>query len=181
VSGARGSLLVTGGARSGKSRYALERALAHPPPRVFVATAEPADDEMAARIVAHRAERRDAFATVEEPRDLAAAVTRVVATSAVVLVDCMTLWIANLLASPPGAEIEGAIDALAAAVATSPHPVILVTNEVGCGIVPFAAETRQFRDVLGIANQRLAAAVETVVLMVAGIPLVVKGAAGDPR
>ncbi len=182
MNGARASLLVTGGARSGKSRYALERAMALPPPRVFIATAQPGDAEMAARIGDHRAERGDTFTTVEEPRGVAAALARVAPASVVVVVDCLTLWIANLLATALSAvDVEDAIDALVAAVAASACPVVVVTNEVGSGIVPFVEETRRFRDLLGLANQRVAAAVESVVLMVAGVPLIVKPVARDSQ
>ncbi len=182
MSDARASLLVTGGARSGKSRYALERAMALPPPRLFIATAEARDAEMVLRIGGHRAERGDAFATVEEPRAVAAALARGAPASGVVVIDCVTLWIANLSASAtsPG-DVESAIDALAAAIGTSACPVVVVTNEVGSGIIPFVEETRRFRDLLGLANQRVAAAVHSVVLMVAGLPLVVKPAARDAR
>jgi adenosylcobinamide kinase/adenosylcobinamide-phosphate guanylyltransferase len=182
VSDARAALLVTGGARSGKSRYALERAMALPPPRVFIATAEPGDAEMAARIRDHHAERGDAFATVEEPRAVAAALARAAPASGVVVIDCLTLWMANLSANATSpVDVERAIDALAAAVATSACPVVVVTNEIGSGIIPFVEETRRFRDLLGFANQRVAGVVDSVVLMVAGQPLVVKPATRDPR
>jgi len=170
----RASVLVTGGARSGKSRYALARALAHPAPRAFIATAETRDGEMAARIALHRAERGGDFATIEEPLALGDAVARAGRTAAVVVVDCVTVWVANLLAAaPPDAEVEAAIADVAARIATSPAPTIVVTNEVGSGIIPFEAETRRYRDVLGTANQRLAEAIDEVVLMVAGRPLFV--------
>jgi len=175
VSGGRGSLLVTGGARSGKSRYAISRAMARPVPRVFVATAEPRDADMAARIGAHRADRGEAFTTVEEPVAVVTALARVPPESGVVVLDCVTLWIANLLAADPtDGDVERAIDTLAACVAVHAVPVIVVSNEVGSGIIPFDPATRRFRDVLGLANQRLAAAVESVVLMVAGLPVAVK-------
>lgn len=175
----RGSLFVTGGARSGKSRYALARAAALPPPRVFLATAEAGDADMAARIAAHRAERGDGFTTVEEPLAVAAALARLAPETGVVVLDCMTLWIANLLATGPSdAEVERAVDAVAAAVASRPGPVVVVSNEVGSGIVPFDPATRRFRDLLGIANRCLAATVESVVLMVAGLPIVVKSPRG---
>jgi adenosylcobinamide kinase/adenosylcobinamide-phosphate guanylyltransferase len=175
AAGAGGSVLVIGGARNGKSRYAVARALALPPPRVFVATAEPRDADMAARIAAHRVERGDAFATVEEPRALAHALAGLPSATTVIIVDCVTLWIANLLATDPSDhEVEQEIDGVAARVASSTASVIVVSNEVGSGIVPFEPETRRFRDLLGVANQRLAAAVENVVLMVAGIPVAVK-------
>ena len=96
------------------------------------------------------------------------------------VLDCLTLWIANLSTSAP-ADVERAIDDLAATVAASACPLVVVTNEVGSGIIPFVEETRRFRDLLGAANQRLAAAVEFVVLMVAGIPLVVKGGTQETR
>lgn len=177
MSGARGSLLVTGGARSGKSRYALAHALTFPAPRVFVATAERRDADMAVRIAAHRTERGATFSTVEEPRAVATALARVPAATGVVVVDCVTLWIANLLAAdPPDGDVDEAIAAFATRVAANAVPVVIVTNEVGAGIVPFDPATRRFRDMLGVANQRLAAAVESVVLMVAGLPLTVKPA-----
>jgi adenosylcobinamide kinase/adenosylcobinamide-phosphate guanylyltransferase len=167
------SLLVTGGGRSGKTRYALAWARALPPPRVYVATAAAGDAEMAARIAAHRAERGEAFTTIEEPRALAAALARLPAATGVAVVDCLTLWIANLLAEDD-ARIEDAIAALAAGVAAAPFPTVVVTNEVGSGIVPFEPATRRYRDLLGLANQRVAAAAGGVVLLVAGLPLVVK-------
>jgi adenosylcobinamide kinase/adenosylcobinamide-phosphate guanylyltransferase len=173
----RTSVLVTGGARSGKSRYALARARALPAPRVFVATAQAGDSEMAARIDAHREERGTDFTTIEEPRALAAALARVPAGTGVVVVDCVTLWIANLLGlDPPPADVEAAIDEVAVRVATSAVPIVLVTNEVGAGIVPFDPVTRRFRDLLGDANQRLAAAAGALVLMVAGVPLALPAA-----
>ncbi len=168
----RGSVLVTGGARSGKSRFVLTRALAHPPPRVFIATAEAGDAEMAARIAAHRAERGGEFMTIEEPVALAEELERATRDASVVVVDCVTLWIANLLGRGlSDAQIQDAVAAVAERVRTSPRPTILVTNEVGGGIVPFEPETRRYRDLLGAANQRLADAVDEVMLMVAGRPL----------
>ena len=165
----RGSLLVTGGARSGKSRFVLTRALAHPPPRVFIATAEPGDAEMAARIAAHRAERRGEFVTIEEPVALAEELERATRDASIIVVDCVTLWIANLLGRGlSDVDVDAAVSAVAERVRTSRSPTILVTNEVGAGIVPFEPETRRYRDVLGAANQRLADAVDEVVLMVAG-------------
>jgi adenosylcobinamide kinase/adenosylcobinamide-phosphate guanylyltransferase len=175
AAGAVGSVLVIGGARSGKSRYSVARALALPPPRMFVATAEPRDADMAARIATHRAERGEAFTTVEEPRALAQALAGVPNGTSVVVVDCLTLWIANLLANGPSDRaVEEAIDEVAGRVASSTASIIMVSNEVGSGIVPFEPDTRRFRDLLGVANQRVAAAAENVVLMVAGIAVAVK-------
>jgi len=174
VKGTGTSLLVTGGARSGKTRYALDRALAHQPPRAYVATATPGDAEMAARIAAHRGERGDAFMTIEEPRALARALERVAPAAGVAVLDCLTLWIANVLDEYSDRELRSAVEELAGIVASRPFAVIIVSNEVGSGIVPFDPRVRRFRDLLGFANQQVAAAVDRVVLMVAGLPVVVK-------
>jgi adenosylcobinamide kinase/adenosylcobinamide-phosphate guanylyltransferase len=171
-----GHLLVTGGARSGKSAHALACARALPAPRTFVATAEPGDAEMAARIAAHRRERGADFATVEEPLAVATALRRLPVGCGVAVVDCLTLWIANLLAVRDDAGVRREIDVLGDVLAAAAFPVVLVSNEVGAGVVPADATARRFRDLLGTANQRLAAAVDRVVLMVAGQPLVVKPA-----
>jgi len=169
------SLLVLGGARSGKSRYALAHARRLPAPRVFIATGESRDAEMAVRIDAHRVERGDAFTTVEEPRALAAALGRISPTTGVVVVDCVTLWIANLLETAASdADVERDVDGVAARLADAAVPLVVISNEVGAGIVPFDAAVRRYRDLLGLANQRLADAAEMVVLMVAGQPLIVK-------
>jgi adenosylcobinamide kinase/adenosylcobinamide-phosphate guanylyltransferase len=168
-------MLVTGGARSGKSAYALARARAFPAPRVFIATATAGDDEMASRIAAHRRERGAAFRTIEEPLAPAAALAGLARATGVAVVDCVTLWITNLLPRADDPAIAAAIATLAGTIARCGFPVIVVTNEVGWGIVPFDAETRRFRDLLGLANQRLASAVDEVVLMVAGIAVAVKG------
>jgi len=168
-------MLVTGGARSGKSAYALTRAGLLPAPRVFIATATAGDSEMASRIAAHRRERGAGFATIEEPLAPAAALAGLDCATGVAVLDCVTLWITNLLARADDPAIAVAITTLAGTIARCEFPVIVVTNEVGWGIVPFDAETRRFRDLLGLANQRLASAVDEVVLMVAGIPVAVKG------
>jgi adenosyl cobinamide kinase/adenosyl cobinamide phosphate guanylyltransferase len=163
--------LVLGGARSGKSRYGEGLITVLSPPWVFVATAEPGDDEMRARIAAHRARRAPAWKTVEAPHELAEAV--VLAQPMPVLVDCLTLWLSNLMlaATDIDAEIgrlERVLDAVSA-------PVVLVSNEVGSGIVPEHPLGRHFRDAQGALNQRMAARADRVVLMVAGLPLAVKG------
>jgi adenosylcobinamide kinase/adenosylcobinamide-phosphate guanylyltransferase len=166
--------LVLGGARSGKSRFALGLAEAAPGPRVYVATAEGLDAEMRERIARHRAERGAAWATVEEPVELAARLPELARRYPVVLVDCLTLWVSNLLhadAARAEERLGGLVEALAAAAAAR---VILVANEVGMGIVPEAPLTRAFRDLAGRLNQMVAAAAGEVFLVAAGIPLKLK-------
>ena len=163
--------LVLGGARSGKSRYAARLITALPPPWIYAATGQALDDEMAARIDAHRARRGAGWTTVEAPRDLAAALAA--HTRAPVLVDCLTLWLSNLMMAD--AQVEQEIDRLARALAAAAAPVVLVANEVGSGIVPDNALARRFRDLQGGLNQRIAALADQVVLLVAGLPLYVKG------
>jgi len=167
--------LVLGGARSGKSRYAesLIAGLAPPwqPPWTYVATAEPGDAEMAERIAAHRSRRGANWQTIEAPRDLAAALETCRMTP--VLVDCLTLWLSNLMLAD--ADIDTEIAALEQALAARQAPVVLVANEVGSGIVPDYPLGRRFRDLQGMLNQRIAARADRVVLMVAGLPLALKG------
>lgn len=168
------SLFVIGGARSGKSRHAV----AIQPRRarvVFVATAEARDDDMLARIARHKAERPDHWTTVEEPHELAARLREALESADAVVVDCLTLWVANLMARGDGDDaILKAADALAALADAGLADLTLVSNEVGEGVHPETADGLRFRDLLGQVNQRLAAACERVVLMVAGIPLVIK-------
>jgi adenosylcobinamide kinase/adenosylcobinamide-phosphate guanylyltransferase len=163
--------LVLGGARSGKSRYAESLITALPPPWIYAATGQALDAEMAARIDAHRARRGAGWTTVEAPRDLAAALAA--HAKAPILVDCLTLWLSNLMMAD--AQIEQEIDRLARALAQAAAPVVLVANEVGSGIVPDNALARRFRDLQGGLNQRIAALADQVVLLVAGLPLYVKG------
>ena len=154
---------VLGGARSGKSRHAQALAEALEGDRVFVATAQGFDDEMRDRIARHRADRDARWRTVEAPIDLAAAIPG----DGVVLVDCLTLWTSNLLLRER--DIPAATDALLAAIAATQARVILVANETGLGIVPDNALARRFRDEAGRVNQRVAAAVESVDFVLAGI------------
>jgi adenosylcobinamide kinase/adenosylcobinamide-phosphate guanylyltransferase len=163
--------LVLGGARSGKSRYAENLIAALPPPWTFVATAEAGDAEMAERIAVHRLRRGKDWHTVEAPHDLSAALTAV-ATDAPVLVDCLTLWLSSCLLA--GADLEVEIARLEAALSGRPAPIVLVSNEVGFGIVPDNELARRFRDLQGRLNQRMAARADRVVLMVAGLPIAVK-------
>jgi adenosylcobinamide kinase / adenosylcobinamide-phosphate guanylyltransferase len=163
--------LVLGGARSGKSRYAESLVAALPPPWVYVATAEAGDAEMAERIAAHRARRGKDWQAVEAPQDLAAVLADAECTTPV-LVDCLTLWLSNRMLA--GADIEADTAQLEAALDSRRAPAVLVSNEVGLGIVPDNALARRFRDLQGRLNQRMAARADRVVLMVAGLPLVVK-------
>jgi len=164
--------LVLGGARSGKSRYAESLIAKLPPPWVYIATAEAGDAEMAARIAAHRARRGPDWRTVETPRDLAGALAA--CDAAPVLVDCLTLWLSNLMLA--NAEIDAETVRLEDALAAAKAAVVLVANEVGSGIVPEHALGRRFRDLQGVLNQRMAARADRVILMVAGLPLTVKSA-----
>ncbi|GJE59805.1 bifunctional adenosylcobinamide kinase/adenosylcobinamide-phosphate guanylyltransferase [Methylobacterium trifolii] len=161
--------LVLGGARSGKSAYAealIEREAA---PWLYLATAQAWDDEMRARIALHRARRGAGWTTRDVPLDLPAAVAEA---TGPVLVDCLTLWLTNLILSE--ADVEGVSAALRAACAAAPGPVVLVGNEVGLGIVPDNALARRFRDAAGRLHQQLAAQADRVVFMVAGLPMIVK-------
>ena len=166
--------LVLGGARSGKSRYAEGVITALPPawqrPWTYVATAQAGDAEMAERIAAHRARRGPNWKTVEAPRDLPVALK---SAPGPVLVDCLTLWLSNLMLAEADIEAETAL--LEQALAVAAAPVALVANEVGSGVVPEYPLGRRFRDLQGLLNQRIAARADRVVLVVAGIPLAVKG------
>jgi len=179
--------LITGGARAGKTAFALALARRHPGPVVYVATAEARDAEMAARIQRHRAERPPHWATVEAPLSLAAALSHVPPTALVVL-DCLTLWVSNLLLarlpaafSPQEGEAAaaaalGAVDDLLTWQQRAGNDLLVVSNEVGLGIVPADPLSRLYRDVLGRANQTVAAAATRVYLVVAGLALELRSA-----
>jgi adenosylcobinamide kinase / adenosylcobinamide-phosphate guanylyltransferase len=169
-----GIVLVTGGARSGKSRYAEESARATGGRLLYIATAEARDEEMARRIAAHRARRGAEWTAVEAPVEIARALTENRGRFDAALVDCVTLWLSNLLERADETAIDGAVGAFIAGARDFGAPVFVVTNELGSGIVPESALARKFRDVAGWTNQRLAAAADEVVLMVAGLPVVVK-------
>lgn len=163
-------VLVGGGVRSGKSAFALHLARGLGARRVFVATAQAFDREMEERIAAHRAERAGAFLTVEEPLDLAGALER--ADGDVVVVDCLTLWISNLLLRGDGAAAVAAqVEAVAAVLARRRVHAVLVTNEVGMGVVPESALGRAFRDAAGRAHQRLARDADRIYLAALGCVL----------
>lgn len=184
------STFVTGGARSGKSRFAVTEQADHRRV-VFLATAQAGDADMAARIARHRAERPAHWTTIEEPLDLVARAEEVGAGTGggalsarrgalargvdAIIIDCLTLWVANrvLAGHTDGAILQGA-DALADLVERRPCAITIVSNEVGAGVHPETSAGLRFRDLLGSVNQRIAAACDRVVLLVAGLPLVVK-------
>lgn len=169
---------ILGGARSGKSRRALALAEAAAPRRVFIATAEAFDAEMADRIARHKAERDASWTTVDAPRDLPDAIRRTTAPDRVVVADCLTLWATNLLLGE--ADLDAATRDLEAALAAAAGPLLLVSNEVGLGIVPDNALARRFRDVAGRINQAAAAGAGLVEFVAAGLPLVMKRPAAGP-
>jgi adenosylcobinamide kinase / adenosylcobinamide-phosphate guanylyltransferase len=163
-------VLVLGGARSGKSRIAQARAEALPGELVYVATGEALDAEMAERIARHRADRGPRWRTVESPIDLPDAIRR--ENGRVLLVDCLTLWLSNLLLGER--DIAAATDQLLAALDAASGTVLLVSNEVGLGIVPENALARRFRDEAGRMHQRVAAVADEVLLVAAGLALRMK-------
>jgi adenosylcobinamide kinase/adenosylcobinamide-phosphate guanylyltransferase len=171
------SLFIVGGARSGKSRFALAGLPARGRVSVIV-TAEAGDADMGARIRRHQAERSPHWTTLEAPRDLVPRLGAALGTADTVVVDCLTLWVANLMTRGDGDEaILKEADALASVAAAPAGDVRIVSNEVGLGVHPPTVEGLRFRDVLGFVNQRVAAAAHRVVLLVAGLPLVVKDTA----
>ena len=163
--------LILGGARSGKSARAL--ALAGEPPHVFIATAEMLDAEMHERVRRHRAGRGESWGLVEEPLELAAAIRANAAEGATVVVDCLTLWLSNLMHHERDVEVE--TEALIKALVDAPGRLVLVSNEVGMGLVPVNALGRDFRDAQGRLNQRIAGVADHVEFVAAGLPLVLKG------
>jgi adenosylcobinamide kinase / adenosylcobinamide-phosphate guanylyltransferase len=164
--------LVTGGARSGKSGFAERLAASLGQPVLFVATAEPLDEDMRQRIERHRLSRPAGWQTIEEPLSVAVALRARAPSGGAVLLDCVTLLVSNLLLA--GRPVRPEVDALVQWQKQSGAILIAVTNEVGLGIVPDNALARQYSDALGEANQVLAAAADEVILMVAGLPLAIK-------
>ncbi|WP_413991831.1 bifunctional adenosylcobinamide kinase/adenosylcobinamide-phosphate guanylyltransferase [Labrys okinawensis] len=162
-------IFILGGARSGKSRHAEALVSAHPAPWTYIATAQAFDEEMCARIAEHRARRDENWRTVDAPLALPEAIT---AAQGTILVDCLTLWLTNLMLGEHA--LKPAFAKLVEALASAPGPVVLVSNEVGLSIVPDNALARAFRDEQGRLNQQIAALADSVVFMVAGLPMVVK-------
>jgi adenosylcobinamide kinase/adenosylcobinamide-phosphate guanylyltransferase len=164
--------LVLGGARSGKSRYA-ERLIEETSVQgTYIATAEPGDAEMASRIAAHRARRGSFWHTVEAPIEVPSVIAGEAASDRPLLIDCLTLWLSNLLLADKCVEAETAT--LSAALREAAGPVVLVANEVGLGLVPETPLGRRFRDAAGRLNQEIAALADRVVFVAAGLPLVLK-------
>jgi len=169
-------IFITGGCRSGKSRYALDYANRHFSKKVYLATAQALDEEMAQRIKNHRKARGPEWQTVEEPIEVADKISEYGDKVEVILMDCITLWLSNvLLKRNKDPAILDEVVRLDEAVRQSKASVIIVSNEVGLGIVPADPLSRRFRDLAGAANQRIAEAAEFVVFMVSGIPLFLKG------
>jgi adenosylcobinamide kinase / adenosylcobinamide-phosphate guanylyltransferase len=166
--------LIIGGAKSGKSRWAQHLAEALPGPLLYVATGEAQDEEMQARITRHQAERGPEWETREEPLDLALALREIDGRYGVILVDCLTMWLSNLLTRRE-AELAGARLQLAEVLPTMTTPVILVSNEVGWGIVPDNPLARRFRDEAGGLHQEMAGLADLAVLVVSGLPVFLKG------
>jgi adenosylcobinamide kinase / adenosylcobinamide-phosphate guanylyltransferase len=175
--GGRGGItLVLGGARSGKTGHGLGLAERADGPLVYLATAQARDDEMRERILRHREERGARWRTVEEPVELAQALRRHAEGGATVLVDCLTLWLSNLMefGRDPAAETAALVAALGEVRDGAGGTVVLISNEVGLGIVPDNALARRFRDEAGRLHQAVAGVADSVLLMVAGLPLTVK-------
>jgi adenosylcobinamide kinase/adenosylcobinamide-phosphate guanylyltransferase len=171
------TVFVLGGCRSGKSGYALETAQQFSgADKIFIATCIPYDDEMKQRVARHQEERSRTWKTVEAPIHLAAAIAETGQEAGVILVDCLTLWINNLLMEKQNSEqILDQVQGLTKAVEAAACPIILVSNEVGTGIVPENKLARLYRDLIGSANQAVAECADQVIWMVAGIPVTIKG------
>lgn len=165
------TILIIGGARSGKSVIAETKALSRAPSAIYIATAEVRDAEMAARVAAHKARRGPEWSDMNVPFDLSGAL-RATDGKGPRLVDCLTLWLTNIMLG--GRDWGAESDALCATLLAQTDPVVLVTNEVGGGIVPDNKLAREFRDAAGILNQKVAAVADEVILAVAGLPLKVK-------
>ncbi len=169
-------ILITGGCRSGKSRFALDYANQHFSKKIYLATCQALDEEMAQRIEHHKKMRSPEWQTIEEPIEIVNKITRYGDEADVILLDCITLWLSNLLMRrKDDPEIMEEISRFIDTIKEKQTSLILVSNEVGLGIVPVDPLGRRFRDLSGMANQKIAEVVNTVILMVSGIPIFLKG------
>lgn len=172
----QGSMLVLGGAKSGKSRFALSFCNEMQRESIFIATAQAWDDEMRDRISRHKAERGKNWLTVEEPLQIAREIKKRSHKNAVILLDCLTLWLNNLFMTYGSEEssIDHALDGLIDQLSLMEGAIVLVSNEVGMGIVPENELPRRYRDMAGLFNQRIARIAKKVVMVVSGLPLILK-------
>jgi adenosylcobinamide kinase/adenosylcobinamide-phosphate guanylyltransferase len=169
------TILVIGGCRSGKSSHALNLANQIAGQKIFIATCTPHDKEMEERVLLHKKQRNRAWTTLEVPVHLPEEISKNSQKENVILVDCLTLWISNLMLENNDQEnTDGHIRKLVRSLEEAQCPIILVSNEVGTGIVPENRLARQFRDIAGFTNQKVAACADKVIWMVAGIPVGVK-------
>ena len=170
-------VFIIGGCRSGKSKHALQTAEKMPGNRkIYIATCVPQDNEMKQRVARHQKERSQNWVTVEEPLHLPEAILENSPKADVMLVDCLTLWVSNLLMKTDDEkQLEEMISQLIDTLEKATCPIVLVSNEVGTGIVPENRLARQYRDIIGLANQAVAKTAGKVIWMVAGIPVTVKG------
>lgn len=167
--------LILGGARSGKSRLAEKLASESGLDVVYIATSQPLDGEMSARVAQHRARRPEHWVLVEEPLALARVLREQAGPGRCLLVDCLTLWLTNLLMQDDSARLQEERDALLACVAQLPGRILLVSNETGLGVVPLGELTRRYVDEAGWLHQALAERSQRVVFTVAGLPMLLKG------
>lgn len=169
-------IFITGGCRSGKSRYALDYANQHFSRKLYLATSEILDEEMARRVENHKRIRGPEWQTVEEPLEITDKIRQYGDQTEIILFDCLTLWMSNLLMKSDDDEtIIAEVDRLIEAIRECQCTLLIVSNEVGMGIVPAESLSRRFRDLSGMTNQRIAEAAGTVIIMVSGIPLFLKG------
>jgi adenosylcobinamide kinase/adenosylcobinamide-phosphate guanylyltransferase len=169
-------IFITGGCRSGKSRYGLQYANQHFSKKLFLATCEVLDEEMARRVENHKKVRGPEWQTIEEPIEIVKKIRECGREGEVILIDCLTLWLYNLLMKwDNDLRIIDETEKLIDMIKQSPTSSILVSNEVGMGIVPADPLSRRYRDLLGMMNQRIAEALDTVIFMVSGIPIFLKG------
>ena len=171
----KGIVFITGGARSGKSSFALKEASKVPGRKAFIATAEPLDEEMRRRIKMHKKARGPEWETFEEPRELASLIKRLKGRYRALVIDCLTLWLSNIMRKQTETLIKKDLEELIGTVRKTGSVLYIVSNEVGMGIVPANASARRFRDLAGIMNRKVADIADEVYMVVSGIPMKIKG------